>query len=240
MPNASEMLERVRECEAVVFDLDDTLYLEREYVRSGARAVGRWLAGALGLDPVLTSAELGETAARNPTGDPFGRWLRARRLNAERWLPEVLERYRAHVPAIRLEPGIERLLTRLGRRRKLGIVSDGRFSQQRLKVEALGLDRRVSAIVLSDELGRDAWKPCPRPYQLALELLGESAGRAVYVADNPAKDFLGARRAHMLSVRLRRRGGLHSHREPAEDCARPDLEARNLSELTRILCGRRT
>lgn len=30
-------------CEVIVFDLDDTLYLEREYVRSGFQAVDDWL-----------------------------------------------------------------------------------------------------------------------------------------------------------------------------------------------------
>ena len=39
-----------RLADVVVFDLDDTLYLERDYVRSGFRAVDAWLAsrGILG------------------------------------------------------------------------------------------------------------------------------------------------------------------------------------------------
>ena len=75
------MLERVRACAAVVFDLDDTLYLERAYVRSSAHAAGRWLAGALGLDPIRTAEELAAAAGRDPAGDPsaLGCALQARR-----------------------------------------------------------------------------------------------------------------------------------------------------------------
>ena len=36
--------------QAVVFDLDDTLYPERDYVRSGYRVVARHLAGMLKRD----------------------------------------------------------------------------------------------------------------------------------------------------------------------------------------------
>ena len=229
------MIERIRWCVAVVFDLDDTLYLERRYVHSGGRALACWLSGALGIEPQQAERELCAAISRHPFGDPFGRWLRRRRLDPERWMPQMLACYRGHTPTIQLEAGVERLLSRLARHRRLGLVTDGRFEQQRLKVEALRLHRWPLAMVLSDELGRDAWKPSVEPYQRVLELLGATAERAVYVGDNPAKDFLGARRAGMLSVRLRRRGGLHARREPACRAHAADLEATSLRSLERIL-----
>lgn len=33
----------------VIFDLDDTLFLERDFVRSGFAAVGRWMARTIGI-----------------------------------------------------------------------------------------------------------------------------------------------------------------------------------------------
>ena len=70
---------RIAACSAIVFDLDDTLYLERDYVRSGARAVATWLAPQLGLDPVAMASELLAFVDRNPADDPLGRWLRRHR-----------------------------------------------------------------------------------------------------------------------------------------------------------------
>ena len=227
---------RVKACAAVVFDLDDTLYLERQYVRSGAREAARAIADAEGLDPARTERELLAAVEREPSGDPFGCWLRLRGLPPER-LATMLARYRSHPPAIELEPGVERLLDRLARTRALGLVSDGRLAQQRAKVEALGLRRWPFAVVLSDELGRDAWKPSPLPFLRVLELLGVEPKQAVYVGDNPTKDFLGARRAGLLSIRLRRRGGLHAHTEPRDAAERPDLETASLRGLQRLLLG---
>ena len=46
----------------VVFDVDDTLYLERDYVRSGFHAVAQWMA------PVVLTGTLGEGRSKpHPT-----------------------------------------------------------------------------------------------------------------------------------------------------------------------------
>ncbi len=59
---------------------------------------------------------------------------------------------------------------------------------------ALGLDALVDVVVTSAEAG--APKPLPRVFELALERLGSSAGRAVHVGDSDA-DAEGARSAGM-------------------------------------------
>lgn len=229
-------LARIAECEAVVFDLDDTLYPERDYVRSGARAAARWVAGETGADPEQAAREL-EAAVQRTGRDPFGHWLRGRGLDPQTWLPRMLDCYRSHRPEITLAAGVERLLDGLARRRALALVTDGRLEQQRLKIRALRLERWPLAIVCSDEFGRENWKPSARPYRRALELVGVAAGKAVYVGDNPAKDFLGARRAGMLSIRFRRRGGLHAQREPSGAESAPDVETNRLDGLKQILTG---
>ena len=52
----------------VVFDVDDTLYLERDYVRSGFRAVGVWASRWLGLSGFAERCQWpptsGQSAAR--------------------------------------------------------------------------------------------------------------------------------------------------------------------------------
>jgi putative hydrolase of the HAD superfamily len=63
MPNEST------EFACVVFDADDTLYLEREYVRSGFRAVGGWVHAALGVSSFYKAARRHFEAGRR--GDIF-------------------------------------------------------------------------------------------------------------------------------------------------------------------------
>ena len=61
--------------QAIVFDLDDTLYPERAYVLSGFRAVAAWAAGELGLPVTQGFAELRRLFDDGVRGDTFNRWL---------------------------------------------------------------------------------------------------------------------------------------------------------------------
>jgi putative hydrolase of the HAD superfamily len=78
----------------------------------------------------------------------------------------------------------------------------------------------VPCIVVSDDYGLDAWKPSAVPYRAALDQLGVEAANAVYVGDNPHKDFVGARALGMATVRVRRTIGDH-----ARTVLDPDYEA---------------
>lgn len=212
---------------AVLIDLDDTLYLESSFVGSGYRAVATWAAERLGLDASAVPGKLWRHFSRNRSS-VLSAWLDEHGRPDQ--LCEAIEIYRGHRPLIELVPGwTEALETLRHRGHRLGLVSDGRAPVQRRKVEALQLTQLLDDIVISDELGGIAtWKPSPVPYLVACERLGVAPSRAIYVGDNPAKDFLGACRAGLASVRLRWPGGLHHDVEPAGPEFRPDYETTDL------------
>jgi FMN phosphatase YigB (HAD superfamily) len=58
---------------------------------------------------------------------------------------------------------------------------------------------------------------------------------AVYIADNPLKDFSGPKQLGMKTIRFRHPLGLYSHMEPAsfEDAA--DFEIQDFQKLKKIL-----
>ena len=89
----------------------------------------------------------------------------------------------------------------------------------------------ADAIVYSDALGRNAWKPSPLPFKAVLQRLSLSGDEAIYVADNPAKDFRGARQVGMGTVRIRRPDGLHRNLEPRCPSDAPDVEITRLADL---------
>ncbi|MCB1019236.1 MAG: HAD hydrolase-like protein, partial [Acidobacteria bacterium] len=146
---------------AVVFDLDDTLYPERDYTRSGARAVAAALGRPGALDELLA---IEQDAPQAPL---YSVWLTQEGLD-DAMLPELLRIHRGHAPTLALAPEVRGALERLRTRFRLGLVSDGRLEQQRAKAEALGLAALVDVLVFSDELGRERWKPAPTPYWKAL------------------------------------------------------------------------
>lgn len=194
--------------DVVVFDVDDTLYLERDYVRSGFHAVDEWAAETLGVHgfegvawsafeegvrgTIFDAALLG--CGLEPTPDLVG---------------QLVGVYREHVPAIALLPDAAACLARLRGRVPLAVVSDGPLRSQLAKVRALGLEGIIDEIVLTEELGAGYGKPSPRAFELVEERLGADGPACVYVADNPAKDFDGPAGLGWRTVRIRRPGGLH-------------------------------
>ena len=223
--------------EAVVFDLDDTLFPESEYVLSGFRAVSLWAEEQLGIPCELAFRTLEELFRNGIRGDTFNRWLDTAGIAVdERLISQVMRVYRDHAPPILNPfPEVPGLLWSLHRSLRLGIVSDGYLDVQKRKWAALGLAPYFSAVVFSDQWGREFWKPHRRPFLAAAGMLGVAPEKTVYVGDNPLKDFYGARRAGMYAIRVKRDEGEHASLIPASEPYEPHVTISTLNELPEIL-----
>ncbi len=188
----------------IAFDLDDTLYKERDYVRSGRRAVARFTAAATGLG---ADALMDIMDACGPTGPgAFDRLLAhiANTAPAAKHIgiDEILAVYRYHKPEISLTTEAEALLAKLkDAGHHLALITDGRSTTQRLKFEALGLGRFFApeAVFISEETGGD--KTSPAGFE-AVERLFSGIPHRTYIGDNPAKDFRHPRRMGWNTVML--------------------------------------
>jgi len=212
---------------ALLFDLDDTLYPERQYVFSGFRAVAEALAERLASD-----AGLGVSASYTPEElaqrmrSLFETRDRARVFNvlveqlgcpdADRLVAWMVRVYRSHRPRIALYDDAADALARWRGRAKLGLITDGRAEQQRNKLEALDLIDRFDIMILTDRWGRRFWKPHPRAFEYAAERLGVSGPSCVYVADNPQKDFLAPNALGWCTIQVRRADSLYGGLTPPE------------------------
>ena len=175
---------------ALVFDLDDTLYAEESYVRSGFRAVADWLEAA-GLAPAgEIFADLWSAHACGRRGRLFDDLLAARPGCGQVSAADLVQVYRAHSPDIGFYPGMEALLEEARHRSlRMGVISDGFLQAQQRKVQALGLHRWAEPILLTDQWGRAFWKPHPRAFLEVQEAFQSGPAGIVYIGDNPAKDF---------------------------------------------------
>lgn len=222
--------------DAIVFDLDDTLYPEIDYVLSGFHAAAEWAKVHLGLPSKNGFRELKSLFDRNIRGDTFDTWLRMHGIRDKKRVEELVNIYRGHSPSLNVFPEVLPLLEFLGQHCRLGIVSDGYCEVQARKLKALGIAAFFQAIVFSDELGREAWKPSVVPFKLVLSKLGTEARRSVYVGDNPLKDFFGARQIGMFTVQLQQqRGGEYATRKPPSSEYAPDRTIASLNELKTVL-----
>ncbi len=196
---------------AVAFDLDDTLYPEIEFVRSGFSAVSEWLERRVKcpFDPLVRMHELFETEHRPHI---FNEVLRELGIaNRPEWVVQMVECYRTHKPRIHLFTDAESTFMRWSGQYRLGLISDGPLASQKGKIQALGLARRLDHIILTDTWGRDFWKPHPRAYLDLQSHWGCDKSSCVYIGDNIAKDFLAPGQLGWQTVQVIRAGNVHQH-----------------------------
>lgn len=221
--------------EAVAFDLDDTLFPERQYALSGFAAVAEWAQSALGLPAEQSKRELEGYFDAGVRGDTFNRFLHAHGEPAERWLAEMIQVYREHRPSLTAFPDVPETLQALEQNFRLGVITQGHAPGQWRKLEALGLSGRFEQVVIMGEEQRQLWKPHAYPFHRWLEAMRLPAQQTAYIGDNPAKDFAGSRRLGMWTVRVRRSDGQHAGEEPASPDFEPDLELPDLRRLPQVL-----
>jgi putative hydrolase of the HAD superfamily len=193
----------------LVFDLDDTLFPEREFVYSGLKAVDRHLSTS-----GLTSGFYPEAASLFDNGvrkNLFDGALQGLGLTVSKQLiDELVGIYRNHTPSLSLYDDASWLLDQCKGKMPLGIITDGFLQTQVNKISALQLNGRVDCIIYSDAFGRSNWKPSATPYLVLMDRLRCSGGECVYVADNPSKDFVTARRLGWRTIQIVRDEGLYS------------------------------
>lgn len=193
---------------AIVFDLDDTLFPETEFVKSGFLAVDHYLFATYGLQNFAkTAIELFEQGDR---GNIFNKALDNLDFKYEIGLIyELVTVYREHKPQIHLfEDAIWAL--NYFKQHKLALITDGYLVTQQNKVNALGVSANFDLIVYSDQYGKSNWKPSPFPYKKVMEDLAVAGKECVYIADNPLKDFVTARKLGWETIQISRKNGVYS------------------------------
>jgi putative hydrolase of the HAD superfamily len=220
----------------VVFDIDDTLYLERDYIRSGFDHVARTAARS-GEEVGTLSAWLSAAFESGVRGDTFDRLRLAFPEVAERFsTADLVGAYRGHQPSIQLMPGTAELLDVLRRRgSRLAVLSDGPAESQAAKASALGLDRWFDPVLLTWSLGPGFAKPGTGGFELIARGWDLASPQLAYVADNPGKDFIGPRRLGWSTVRLVCPGQLHDAVEPADEDHRPAIVIEAMVDLVQVL-----
>jgi putative hydrolase of the HAD superfamily len=219
---------------ALIFDLDDTLYPEYSFVMSGFSAVAAWIEQKLNLRKDEVFWEFKHLYDKGFRGNTFNHWV-AQHNQREELVPQMVEIYRSHSPTISPYPGVVGTLQKLRQSFRLGLLSDGSSVVQQRKLTALGLAPFFDLIIYTDELGKEARKPSTQPFLYVLQALGLKGYQAVYIGDNPLKDFLGARMLGMWTIRIRWPDGLHKDLEPPSPEYSPHLEIRTIDELYLVI-----
>lgn len=207
----------------VVFDLDDTLYKEADFVLSGFRAVLVTL--GLGQD----SDALEQLVAWQRDGQPVFDRL-AEQVGGAAQAADLLAIYRHHLPKIALAAGASSLLDAVSEvEAALALVTDGRSVTQRNKIAALGLEGRFGCVIISEEVGYT--KPDHAGF-IIVERAFPEASDFTYIADNPRKDFIAPNALGWRTIQLDDDGrNIHGQRVPVPRSATPTHQVSAFSDI---------
>ena len=174
-----------------VFDLDDTLYSERDFEKSGIEFVYENLSiKHISLETILSNRE---------------NWIEQiiDDLNNQITLQIVLDIYRNHFPTIQLYKDAKVFLEKLlSQGNEMSLITDGRSITQRNKLRALGIESYFKNIIISEEINSEK----PSEYNFRLVMSNEKFGDYVYIADNPKKDYITPNKLGWTSICLLDRG----------------------------------
>ena len=187
----------------IVFDLDDTLYDELDYVRSGLTHTAGVLAAKQGWDyaelrrALLASLQVSRSHI-------FDRVLEQKGAHSQALVDFCVTTYRQHKPEIRLAHKVKELLKILAISYPLYIVTDGHAGVQNNKLSVLGLSGSpvIRRCFATYELGPEYAKPSPKCFQMIADAEQCRPSEIVYIADNPDKDFVGIKPLGFRTIRV--------------------------------------
>lgn len=228
--------------QAILFDIDDTLFSTTEFARRARHnAVRAMIQAGLDVPEEVVLRELDEVLAEFSSNyeHHFDKLL-------QRLRPSCLQRtnsalivaagvaayhdtkFRELAPFDDVYPLFSDL-RRIGMR--LGVITHGWTVKQAEKLVRLGLVPYLDprAIFISDQIGIS--KPNPKLYATALRDLGLEASSVMYVGDSPEHDIAPPRSIGMITV-WAKRAAKHA---PATPHAQPNHVIANFDELRRIL-----
>lgn len=209
---------RLQPSSLIVLDLDDTLYSERDFQRSGFRAVLETLdvAHTVHIDDLMELSRQGQDVFES--------------LNFDEHLRHVaLSIYRQHTPRISLYPDAAIFVDQaLAAGCTLAIATEGRSRSQRNKISALGLDDKISHVLISDEVGHRKVEP-----EFFAEILPIADDKnCVMIGDNPVKDFIVPNALGWDTFLLVERGdNVHSQDVVVDDAYRAQSVVHSFNEF---------
>jgi putative hydrolase of the HAD superfamily len=188
--------------QAILFDLDDTLYDLRSYWTS---RLTRAFDQAILHHPHLNKAEMMRAAlAEKVYMQQMPDFLRKYEIQDEALIAAISDAYRHNwFEELALAEDTVDTLRALQPRYKLGLVTNGPSRTQRAKIEHFGLAAYMDVLIVSEEVG--VAKPDPGIFAIALERLAMEPSKVLFVGDSVENDLHGAAAASLPFVWVNRR-----------------------------------
>ena len=216
----------------VIFDLDDTLFNEIDFLISAYNEISQFLSNVQGVDKSKNEIFDYMYSLYLRKKNPFEQvisFLNIKNIKTS----DLLEIYRNHLPNISLNDDVKEVLDYLKYHKFIiGIITDGRSIQQRNKIKALNLENFISGLVISEEFGSE--KPNLENFKF-FEIFFPNSNYT-YVGDNINKDFIAPNQLNWDTICLLNNGkNIHSQNVLLPDSYLPKQYIINFIEIIEIV-----
>ena len=184
----------------IVFDLDDTLYDEVEFVKSGFKEISNYINEPISYEFMLNSFK------NEGSGRIFNKLIEE--FNLDISLQKLIEIYRFHIPNINLPMQSIELLE-YTRKFKTALISDGHYLMQQNKFNSLSLKEFIDYPIFTDF--HHTSKPNKKAFQMVMDKFKNE--KYVYISDNPKKDFHAPNELGWVTVRFKNKNGIYKDYE---------------------------
>lgn len=216
---------------AVVFDLDDTLYMENEFVEYGLKNAANVAETVYG---IVNANEKIRSLYQESKANVFDRLVNAEKIkDKEIAVAGLVKAYRNCEPkSLRCNPGVLDLLKTLKKKEMhMGIITDGFADVQKSKIKALGIQEYIDKIVITDELGGvQCRKPNPIGFEKMLKMLNVKPQEMIYIGDNPNKDFAIKKYLPIITARVDVPNGIYRNSEYLYGI-KPDIIVKQIGDI---------
>jgi len=189
---------------AIFFDLDNTLYDNKQYFLGAFKEVSKDLSKKFDVSQQKVYKNLiklwrEKTSTHTYLFNDLLKKLNIKNGKTVKNVVKIFNGYRG-----KLEPywDVIPTLKKLKKQGyKLGIITDGNVKRQKRKLELLGIKNFFKTIIYTKEI---VSKPSEKSFLVAIRRLNVNPEDTFYVADNPLIDFKGAKKVGINTIRIRK------------------------------------
>ena len=212
----------------MIFDLDDTLYNEIDYVESGFNEVAKHLEKKINVSQEILFKKMIKNLNENGRGKIFDEILLEYNINNKTNIKKCLNIYRTHNPKIKLNPEALECLKRFKNIKKY-IVTDGNKLVQKKKIDALNISVFFEKIFITHRYGLHHSKPSPYCFMKISEIEKKSPDSIIYIGDNPKKDFINIKKLGFKTIQIL--NGPYARLKMSKE-HQPHIKINSLDEIT--------
>lgn len=220
---------------AVIFDLDDTLISEKEYIKSGFKVISQKIQDRYNINEEDVFDKL-INLSNSDSKNVFNRFFDEYKIQYTREdIQELLNIYRSHIPNIKFYEDVIQLIEELKKKNiKIGIITDGYTISQKAKLKAINAYGMFDHIIITEELGREFWKPHPKAFEIMKDKLKVEFNEMVYIGDNPEKDFLIGDIYPINTVRIIREDSIYKNKKYLDE-VKEKISVNTLNNILEII-----